>query len=46
MKNYIIFLFVFAAIFFLVSYIEKNGQPEIKEIKKVLNEHEIFKDLK
>ena len=44
MKKYIIFLFVFAAIFFLASYIEKNVQPEIKEIKKVLNEHEIFID--
>ncbi|MEC7831112.1 MAG: hypothetical protein VYC43_00195 [Pseudomonadota bacterium] len=44
MKKYIIFLFVFGSIFFLVSYIEKNGQPEIKEIKKVLNEKEIFID--
>jgi len=44
MKKYIIFLFVFATIFFLASYIGKNGQPEIKKIKKVLNEQEIFID--
>ena len=32
MKNYIIFLFVFAAIFFLASYIEKNDNNNSTEL--------------
>jgi hypothetical protein len=42
MKRYILIILILILSYFLISYIENNGNPEIKEIKKVLNESEIF----
>ncbi len=42
MKKYFLIIVILILSYFLISYIENNWNPEIKEIKKVLNESEIF----
>jgi len=42
MKRYFLIILILILSYFLILYIENNGNPEIKEIKKVLNESEIF----
>ncbi len=42
MKRYFLLLVILILSYFLISYIENNGNPEIKEIRRVLNESEIF----